>query len=255
MKARSFRREKSGQVLVITSLVVVMLLLSTVVYVTETQKNAPVFVADQNAGLAAIRQAAVHTLVSALANVSNGGDPGVLAEDLTRFKAAVEGYSLDAISKLDFTSSNSVPYVDGSWISWGTNGESFSGMSANFALNCSGNSASYYSEFSVTVTSSTIANGTYALLNESTSQVTVTCTLLDEGKPAATGSLLFYYQQETPATWTHAMVPTTFDYGNGTTQTTFYAQNATQTNPLPISVHCVDARGISVWANTTCTQR
>ncbi len=117
------RRKNSGQVLVITSLIVVMLLLSTVVYVTETEKNVPVYHPESNKNLQAIKQAAWHTVVSALVNISNGGDSNVFAEDLTRFKSAVESQSCNAILDLEFAAAGSDPYVDGLFLSWDIKGE------------------------------------------------------------------------------------------------------------------------------------
>ncbi|MFB3890222.1 MAG: hypothetical protein ACE14S_12090, partial [Candidatus Bathyarchaeia archaeon] len=73
-KAKSHRGE-SGQVLIITSLIVVMLLLSSVIYITETQKDMPEHAEKADVNPAAMWQAARHTVTSALANVSGGGDP------------------------------------------------------------------------------------------------------------------------------------------------------------------------------------
>jgi len=239
--------------LIITSLVVVLLLLSTVVYVTEIEKNAPVFVADANSGLFALKQAAVHTLVSALGNVSKGGDPNILAENLNRFKSSVESHSYNAILDLNFTMWNAAPYSDGFWINWGNNGESISSISALFALNSTGNSANYYSEFAINISSSISVSGTYASLNASHYQVTVTCNILNEGKPASINDITLYYKQNDPAVWTPATPTNIIDWGNGTYLTSFQAQNINQNNPLPISANCIDTRAISMWTNTTCT--
>ena len=251
--AYSNRRKNSGQVLIITSLVVVMLLLSTVIYVTETEKNAPVYNADGNVGLSTIRQAARHTIMSALVNISNGGAPSVLAEDLNRLSSAVGSRSYNAMSDLKVAALNSAPYADGVWVSWGANGEGVSSILVNFALNASGNSGSYYSDYTINVTSSISINGYFTQLNESERQVNLISTVLNEGKHAQAGNSVFFYEQDSPVGWMQAASPSTIDYGNGTYLTTFTAENTTQST-LPVSVHYQDTRGISVWTNATCIQ-
>ena len=251
--ARVEHRKNSGQVLVITSLVVVLLLLSSVVYVTETQKNAPVYHPDANTDLSAIKQAAMHTVMSALVNISNGGAPSVLGEDLSRLKFAVKDNSYLAMSDLEFEALTSAPYVDGVSVSWGTNGEGVSSIFVNFALNSSGFSSSYYSEYFVNVTSSISVAGYYTQLSESLRQVNLTCTVLNEGNPAQIENLAAYYEQDSPVGWVQAVLPVSINYGNGTYLTSFTTENTTQSY-LPVSVHCIDARGVSVWANVTCAQ-
>ena len=57
-------RGNRGQILVITSLIVVMLLVSAVAYVNETQKNSPVSQVEGGFGLAAVRQSLEHAVLS-----------------------------------------------------------------------------------------------------------------------------------------------------------------------------------------------
>jgi hypothetical protein len=246
-------RKNSGQVLVITSLVVVLLLLSTVVYVSETEKNAPVYHPDANTDLSAIKQAAMHTVMSALVNISNGGASSVLGEDLSRFKLAVKDNSYLAISDLKFVALTSASYVNGVSVSWGTNGEGVSSIFVNFALNSSGLSSSYYSDYAVNVTSSISVSGYYTQLSGSLRQVDLTCTVLNEGTPGQMENLVASYEQDSPGGWVQAVLPVSINYGNGTYLTSFTTENTTQSY-LPVSVHCIDAREVSVWANVTCAQ-
>jgi hypothetical protein len=249
--ARSFRGNNSGQVLVITSLVVVMLLLSTVIYVNETQKNAPVFIADGNASFSAIKQAAVHTLVSALVSISNGANPNTLTADLTRFQAAVENHKYTVISELSYVASSSAPYVEGVWIFWGSNGEGAAGAAVNFALNATGPASNFYTEYALTVTSEISVSGTYTELNTSR-PVSLSCAVFNENAPALAQNMQIYYEQDNSTGWALAS-PSITDYGNGTYAASFTTLNATQ-SLLPVSVHCVDQRGVSVWANATIAQ-
>src|SRR3989304_7362015 len=80
-------RQNSGQVLVITSLILLLLLFSTALYVAETEKNTPISYAEEDISFVAYRLGTVHSVISALANISNGGSVEVLAEDLNRFES------------------------------------------------------------------------------------------------------------------------------------------------------------------------
>lgn len=254
MKKPIRNRRNSGQVLIVTSLIVVMLLLSTVIYVRETEKNAPVYEAEADLSLSAIRQALAHTVISALANISNGGDRTVLAADLNQFESVVANHSYNAIFSVDYTPLNDGSYQDGVWISWGSNGEGVSSAHVGFVLNSSGTSANYQSVYAVNVTSSITISGYSAPLNASMKQINATCTVFNEGQPALARNFTFYYEQDESLGWTQALTLGTTDYGNGTYIMSFNAQNVSQNNPPQVSVHCQDTRGISFWANTTCAQ-
>jgi hypothetical protein len=247
------RRGNSGQVLVITSLVVVMLLLSTVIYVRETEENAPVYEAEAGLNFSAIKQALMHTVMSALVNISNGGNTAVLAADLNQFKSVVVGHSYNSIFSMEYDSLNDVSYQNGLWISWGSSGEGISSACVAFMLNSSGPSTNYNSEYALNVTSSITINGYSASLNSSVKQVNVTCTVFNEGQLALARNFEVYYEQDTPLGWMQAESVGSIDFGNGTYLLSFNAQNVNQNNPPIVSVYCQDTRGISVWANATCT--
>ena len=122
MRNRSFRRNTSGQVIVITALLVALLLLSTAIFVIETEKNVPTSGADSNDVFPAYQQSARSTLISALANITNGGDVGILTSDLNQLQSAITSHSYQAILEMDCTPLNSAPYQNGVWISWGADG-------------------------------------------------------------------------------------------------------------------------------------
>jgi hypothetical protein len=250
-KANVRQRKNSGQILVVTSLVVVLLLISTVVYVTEIEKNAPTFSADVNLSFAAFKQGIEHTVTSALVNISNGGNPDALEVDLAQFKAVAEGHSYYETLDLECTPVTRLQYVDGVWLSWGTNGVGVSGMVVDVAVDALGFSSSYHSGYTVNVTSSIKVSGSYIQLNETQRQVSLSCSVFNEDKAAPIGNLEVYYEQDAPEGWVPATLPVTAYFGNGTCLTTFTAENATLSG-LPVSVHCLDARGVSVWANATC---
>jgi len=257
MKTRKSSRGDSGQVLIIASLVVALLLLSTAVYVSETAKNVAVHDSRVYPAFSAYKLGTTHTVISALANISNGGSTDVLVANLNQFKSVVNSHSFDAIVKMDFTPLNMTPYQDGVWISWGSSGRGISSAYVNFVLNSSGTSATYYSEYAINVTSEIDVNGYYTLLTGSLKQVNLTCNLLNEGKPALAQNFTVYYEQDgslSPEEWIQIASPSITDYGNGTYIISFTANTTNPDDPMLVSVHSHDLRHIVTKANVTCTQ-
>jgi hypothetical protein len=256
VKTRSNRRN-SGQVLVIASLVVTLLLLSTALYVSEIEKNATVCEQKVNPAFSEYKLGVTHTVISAMANVSNGGSADVLAADLNQFKSIVDAHSFNAIVEIDCTPLNSAPYQDGIWISWGDSGRGISSAYVNLVLNASGTSATYYSEYAVNVTTKIEVNGQYTLLTGSLKQVNVTCNILNEGKPAPAQNFTVYCEQDgslSTEEWVQVVSPSITNYGNGTYTMSFTAETTNPEDPMLVSVHSHDLRFILTQANVTCTQ-
>jgi len=257
MKTRNSSRGNSGQVLIIASLVVTLLLLSTALYVSEIEKNATVYESRVDPAFSAYKLGVTHTVISALANISNGGFTDILVADLNQFKSVVNSNSFNAIVKMDFTPLNMTPYQDGVWISWGSNGRGASGAYVNFVLNSSGTSATYYSEYAINVTSEIDLNGYYTLLTGSLKQVNVICNVLNEGKPALAQNFTVYYEQDGSLSleeWVQVASPSITDYGNGTYAISFTAETTNPDDPMLVSVHSHDLRYILTKANVTCAQ-
>src|SRR5208283_402865 len=97
MKKRSLKRNSSGQVIIITALLVASLLLSTAIYVFETEKEVPTANTEENNAFPGYQQSTKNTMISALSNVTNGGDSGVLTADLNKLTAAITNDSYQAI--------------------------------------------------------------------------------------------------------------------------------------------------------------
>jgi len=257
MKTCSSSRRNSGQGLIIASLVVTLLLLSTAVYVSEIEKNVAVPDSGADPAFSAYKLGVTHTLVSALANISNGGSTDVLVANLNQFKSVVGSHSFNAIVKMDFTPLNMTPYQDGVWISWGSSGRGISGAYVNLILNSSGTSATYYSEYAINVTSEIDVNGYYALLTGSQKQVNLTAAILNEGKPALAQNFTVYYEQDgslSTEEWVQVASPSITDYGNGTYAISFTAETTNPDDPMLVSVHSHDLRHILIKANVTCPQ-
>jgi len=249
-------RRNSGQVLIITSLIVVMLLLSTVIYVTETQRNSPTYDNRADPAFSAIRQGALHTVISALANISRGGAASVLVTDLNLFESAITSHSASAILNVDVTPLNTTPYQNGTWISWGSSGEGVSSAYVSFEVNSTHPAATHYSEFAVNVTSRIVVGGFYEQLTGASKEVNLTCTVSNKGEAALAQNLTVYYERDgslSPEEWIQAASVATIDYGNGTYLMSFTAKTDQRSNPMLVSVHCTDLRGIFVRANATCT--
>ena len=256
MRSRGSNRGNSGQVLIIASLILTLVLLSTAVYVADTQKNVPVYNSGTEQSFSAYKLGATNTVISALANISNGGSVDVLVADLNQFKSVVNSHSFSAMAKIDFTPLNMTHYIDGVWVSRGSNGHGISGAYVNMVLNSSGTSATCYSEYAINVTSELNLNGQYTLLNESLKQVDLTCNILNEGNPALAQNFTVYYEQDgalSTEEWIQVASPNISDYGNGTYHMSFTANTTNPDDPMLISVHSQDVRHIFVKANVTCT--
>jgi hypothetical protein len=257
VKHRSSSRRNSGQVLIIASLVVTLLLLSTALYVSEIEKNAAVYEARADPAFSTYKLGVTHTVISALANISNGGSVDVLAANLNQFESVVNSHSFNAIVKMDTTPLNTMPYQDGFWISWDSSGHGISSVYVNLVLNSSGTAAAYYSEYAVNVTSEIDVDGYYIALTGSLKQVNLTCNILNEGKPALAQNFTVYYEQDgslSPEEWVQVTSPSITDYGNGTYAMSFTAETTNPDDPMLVSVHSHDLRYILIQANVTCTQ-
>jgi hypothetical protein len=256
MKTRNSSRGNSGQVLIIVSLIVTMLLLSTALYVAETEKDVAVYELEVDPAFSAYKVGTIHTIISALSNISNGGSTDILVANLNQFKSVVDNYSFNTIFKMEFTSFNMTPYQDGVWIDWGSSGKGVTSAYVNFILNSSGTSATYYSEYAVNITSEIDVTGVYTLLTGSLKQANVTCTVLNGGKPALAQNFTVYYEKDgllSPEEWVQVASPSITDYGNGTYLMSFTAETTNPDDPLLVSVHCHDLRYIFIKANVTCT--
>ena len=199
----------------------------------------------------AYQQSTKNTLISALANITNGGDTSVLTSDLNELNSAITSHSYQAMVQMDYTLLNTLPYQNGIWISWGTDGQGISSAYADFTFNSSAPSTTSNLEYAVNVTSEVDLSGSYLQLNNTTKQANLTVNLLNEGKPALAQNFTFCYQNDT-AGWVTVESPSINDFGNGTYAVSFIAETDQPTGPLSVSVLSQDQRGIFVGANLTC---
>ena len=251
MGKRSFKRDSSGQVLIVTALLVSLLLLSTALYVIEVGKEVPTVDASEGNVFSGYQQSARSTLISALANTTNGGGSDILGTDLNELKTVILSHSYRAMLTMDYNTQNSSSYQNGFLISWGANGQGVSSAYATFVFASSSPSATSNLEYSVNVTSAVHLSGNYHQLNDTTKQVNLVVNVLNEGKAALAQNYTFSYQNETD--WIAVDSPSITSFDNGTYAVSFNAQTPQPYDPLVVSLLCQDERGIFVGANITCT--
>jgi len=249
MGKRSFERDCSGQVLIVSALLVAVLLLSTALYVIEVGKQVPTLSAEND--VFSYQQTARNTLISALANVTDGGNPAILGTDLDELKAAILSNSYQAMITVDYALLNSGNYQNGTWVFCGANGLGISSAYATFRFESSSPSATSNMEYAVNVTSILKINGNYIQLNDTTKQVNLSIDLLNEDKAALGRNFIFSYQTESELV--PASSPIIASFGNGTYTASFNAETEKLNDPLVVSLRCQDGRGIFVRANLTCT--
>lgn len=252
MKRKSTRSNNSGQALIIASLVITMLLLSTVYYVFEINKEGSKDEMTFEYAFLATKLSATNAITSALANISNGGEPTVLLTDLSKLASVIRNHYYETKCDLSSIPLNVTPYQDGIRISWNSNGSGITSAYVDFVMNFSELSTQYDSEYSTNITTTLNIEGTSAG-SGNVKSVNVTCRMYNEGEPALANSIRLFYQNETEGSWTVVDLSNnlnTIDYGNGTYFMSFnvYAQNSFQ-----ISARSQDLRDIFVVANTTCS--
>jgi hypothetical protein len=251
MGKRSFKKDCSGQVIIITALLVAVLLLSTALYVIEVGKDVPTVDASQGSDFLAYKQSAKSTLISALSNVTDGGNPNILGTDLSKWQTAILSNSYQDMLTIEYNTLNSSSYQKGFWISWGTNGQGVSSAYASFVFASSNPSATSILEYALNVTSSISSNGNFRQIDNITKQATLTVKVLNEGQAALAQNFTVSYQNATD--WVKAPSPSITNFGNGTYTLQFDAETAQLNDPLAVSLLCQDQRSIFVEANLTCT--
>jgi len=252
MKKRNLKHNSSGQVIIITALLVATLLLSTAIYVIETEKEVPTANTSEENVFPAYQQSIRNTLISALADITNGSKTSVLTDDLKELNAAITSDSYQAILQMNYTLLNAAnTYQNGIWISW-NGSQGISSDYVRFVFNSSAPSTSSSLAFDVHVTTEADLSGNYFQLNSSFTQVNLTVNVLNEGKPALAQNFTFYFENATDDL-VKVDSPIITDFGNGTYAVSFIAETDQPSDPLLVSMLCQDQRGIFVGANVTCS--
>jgi hypothetical protein len=249
----SKKRSNNGQALIVTALIITLMLISTICYVLETEKDTISLQSTTDMDLLAIKDSSKNTLISALANISNydenGGERGNLTKDLKMLSTVLHAHSYGVETELSFKLLNSSTYRDGVWISWENPGFGVSSAYASFAVNESQSALNYFAAYEMNITTALRIEGVYT--NESTEKtVNITCTVYDENGPALANKIDIFYQTQTDGSWTSVGQDnlTIVPYGNGTYNISFPAYSP---EPIKVSAQVNDVRNIFVMANVT----
>ena len=251
MIGKSVGRKNSGQALVITALVVSLLVISTYYYLYDVmkvrQESSQLSIDDY---ILMVKLGSVHTVMSSLANVTNGGNSQILAENLEAWSNKLAENCPYGYCLLNAYPRNVSPYSSGLYISWGQNGFGISSCYVEFNLTIYGRDLEASLEYSINITTSMIIQGFYSQGAGAEKHLEVSCRVFNEGSPALAQNFNVYYQNG--SSWIQVQSYGLTDYGNGTYRIVFNA-NIT-TSSVNVSVGAYDTRQIYVQANTTCSE-
>jgi hypothetical protein len=245
------RKECSGQLLIVVALAIAILISSTSIYVYELSREPNSQSLPVANYILIIKQCTKNALISALANISNGGQKTVLATNLDELSGIVRSLRQPAIFQLTFDLLNNSDYESGVLLSWGGEGSGFSSVYANFTLNVQG-AENAELEYTLNITTTVLVEGHY-IVNGDEKNVTLTCTVYNEGEPALVRNISLFY--ELGGVWglvTSLDNLSTVDFGNGTYVLSFATISSSET--IQVSTHIYDLRDIFAYANATCTK-
>jgi len=252
---RHSKRNRSGQIIAISALVIALIMTSTAMYIYELSgslSDADSFVLNDFVGL--VKLGSKHVIIGALANITNGGQNQTLLTNLNRWRDAVgQLYSLGTFA-LNFTLRDVAPYFDGLYVSWGTDGSGVSEAYADFQLNASGKDVRMQYPYYVNVSTRLYAEGFLTQTLPLVKQATFVCRLFNEGQPALAKNIIIYYRELVQ--WIKADTIDDYvltDYGNGTYRATFTL--ITLASSIDVSASVFDLRDIFVQANATISQQ
>ncbi|MEM2995440.1 MAG: hypothetical protein QXI91_05445 [Candidatus Bathyarchaeia archaeon] len=244
---KKFRENSSGQLLIVASLAIALLISSTIVYVYEISKEKignstpPI-----NDFVTASKQSVINTMISSLANASRNGEKTVLMANLNRLSQMFRRLTHFGICNLAFTVLNNSNYDFGVWLFVG-DGVGVSSAYANFTFEVYGLAVNIMMDIAINITTHATVNGYYTRIGETEKMVYLTCKVYNEGEPALAKNISVFY--ENLEMWIPANA-SIMDFGNGTYTMAFSA--STPSNSLRISTHIIDLRNIFVMANATC---
>lgn len=246
-------RSRSGQMLVVSSFLIAILMISTAVYVYELSGK----VEDANdyplqVFIRAVNIGGKHVAVGALANITNGGQNQTLAEWLASWKSVVEKRCVFGRLTLDYSLLDETPHFSGVRVSWGTDGVGISEAFFEYLMVLDGSDLEMESRGLVNVSSRLYVKDAVVQVLPNASQVTVAWSVFNEGRLALVEAVRLYFyasgEWQTPNESNHYVLS---DYGNGTYRATFTLEPLAS---VDVSVRVQDKRGIVVQANATCVQ-
>lgn len=246
MRTRGIRKERSGQILIITALIVSLLILSTTQYFYQLQGKNEDNDEISTEKILAIKAGTSRTLEVSLANITNGGSNSTLEENVNEWIEILRRRNTYGILVANVSFLNTPPYDSGLLINSSGDGYGISSACANFSFRILGTKIDVYLDFFVNVTTTLRVNGYYQMQGENKNVVLI-CEVLNEGNPALARDFEVSYYNGT--SWIAVEDFSLTNYGNGTYRITFNA--AVDSETVNVSLGVIDMREIYVQANKT----
>lgn len=251
--AKGFKADRSGQLLIVAALAIAILIASTSIYVYELTMEQQTVENGSAVELAlAVKTGLRNAVISALANITNGGQKTVLAENLAMLADAYMQLYPQQLCQIRCTLLNSTGYEDGVKLSWNNNRLGVSSAYTSFTLKILGPASNITVNDAINVTTFLMVDG-YCTGNgnESIKTISLTCNVFNEDKPAQAKNITIHWEQA-PELWIPVENPDITGLGNGTYTITFTVITASEV--VNVLVQMVDARNIFVLANATCSR-
>ena len=250
--------ENSGQTLVITALVISLLTLSVFYGVFEASRRSEMDnLTALNDYIFVTKLGLKKTVISSLANFSNGGTNDILATNLNKYVSIVGNQAYFGKVSIVFTLLDVSPYQSGLHLSWDSDGTGLSSAYANYSLVLIKTEANLQLKHETNISTKLEIEGTYSQLEGNVRNLTVNCRILNEGEPVLAKNITMFYELDGDPSnqdWITASSSSNIDYGNGTYRISFIAETESINDPMLISAQVYDMRGIFVLANATCRE-
>jgi hypothetical protein len=244
-------KKKRGQILLIVALLVVLILISSEMYIVEIGKGSgdEQMVSLEDYGMA-IELGSEHVVLGSLANITMGGVNDFLALNLGRWSSFVANQEDTGHSALIYTAANE-PYAEGVWVFWGTEGFGVSSACVDFNYTITKGDTVWNRSFTINQTAAVTVESSYQTVNETTKQTTATIQVTRNGAPEAAQVSLQFDQNGTWLLPTDANNYTLVDYGNGTYAASFLTAASDASSIL---VEVITSDGVRVQASAVSIQ-
>lgn len=227
-----------------------MTILSTVAYVTQIISQTPKVPANEHNQFEEYRHNLRNTLISSLSNITNKGNDQILGTNINKLNTIMRTYFYQSIFQIDYTLENVAPYQNGVWLSWDQNNYGVSAIATAFIIKSMETIKISNYQDSIMIITEVRMTGNYNQLDNNTKQVKLLINLENEGEPALARNMVFFYQKNSE--WIQADTVSITNFGDGTYNASFIAPLDQISDPLNVSIQCVDERGITVETTTRC---
>jgi len=227
------------------------MMFSTVVYIAEIIRRAPTIETKQYDMSSQYQQNLRNTLISALANITNDGDPQVLNQDVEKLNQIFRSHFYESMIQIDCILANTAPYHNGLWLSNDQENHAVVGAQVSYQLDSIRNTKISNVIGNVNITSEAYLSGNYLQIDQTTKQGTLTLRVYNEGKPALASEFSCKYQNGTQ--WINIETLNITDFCNGTYKILFSIQQSQPSDLLTVSINVLDQRGINIGVKATCT--